>query len=192
VLPDEYQPRRELPLHLRKQALVEPAFSFDIRDAVAEDLPDIREIYNYYVANSVVTFDEDAMTLREWRSKFAYLTKLAMPFIVAVSPSGQILGYALVSPWKQKRAYRFTVENSIYLRAASTGKGLGRALMAELIARSQAAGLKEIIAVIADGGAEASMKLHNDFGFKEIGRMGRVGFKFDRWLGTVLLQKQLK
>ena len=192
MLPDEYEPRRELPLHLRKLAEPEPAFTFEIRDAIAEDMPDIREIYNYYVANSVVTFDEDAMTLREWRSKFAYLTKLEMPFIVAVSPSGQILGYALVSPWKQKRAYRFTVENSIYLRAASTGKGLGRTLMAALIERAQAAGLKEIIAVIADGGAEASLKLHEYFGFKEIGRMGRVGFKFDRWLGTVLLQKTLK
>jgi L-amino acid N-acyltransferase YncA len=192
VLPDEYQPRRELPIHLRKPVEDEPAFRFNIRETVAEDLPDIREIYNYYVANSVVTFDEDAMTLREWRSKFAYLAKLQMPFIVAVSPSGQILGYALVSPWKQKRAYRYTVENSIYLRAASTGKGLGRALMAALIERSQGAGLKEIIAVIADGGAEASLRLHEDFGFKEIGRMGRVGFKFDRWLGTVLLQKTLK
>jgi L-amino acid N-acyltransferase YncA len=192
VLPDEYQPRRELPVHLRTPVEPEPAFAFEIRQTAAEDLADIREIYNYYVANSVVTFDEDAMTLREWRSKFAYLSKLNMPFIVAVSPSGQILGYALVSPWKQKRAYRYTVENSIYLRAASTGKGLGRALMAALIEESQAAGLKEIIAVIADGGAEASLKLHEDFGFKEIGRMGRVGFKFDRWLGTVLLQKTLK
>jgi len=192
VLPDEYQPRRELPIHLRKPVEDELAFTFNIRETVAEDLPDIREIYNYYVANSVVTFDEDAMTLREWRSKFTYLTKLKMPFIVAVSPSGQVLGYALVSPWKQKRAYRYTVENSIYLRAASTGKGLGRALMVALIERSRDVGLKEIIAVIADGGAEASLKLHEDFGFKEIGRMGRVGFKFDRWLGTVLLQKQLK
>lgn len=192
MLPDEYQPRRELPIHLRKPVEDELAFTFNIRETVAEDLPDIREIYNYYVANSVVTFDEDAMTLREWRSKFTYLTKLKMPFIVAVSPSGQVLGYALVSPWKQKRAYRYTVENSIYLRAASTGKGLGRALMVALIERSRDVGLKEIIAVIADGGAEASLKLHEDFGFKEIGRMGRVGFKFDRWLGTVLLQKQLK
>lgn len=192
MLPDEYQPRRELPLHLRKPVEAEPPFTFEIRETIAEDLPDIREIYNYYVANSVVTFDEDAMTLGEWRSKFEYLSKLHMPFIVAVSPSRQILGYALVSPWKQKRAYRFTVENSIYLRAASTGKGLGRSLMTALIERSQTAGLKEIIAVIADGGAEASLKLHEDFGFKEIGRMGRVGFKFDRWLGTVLLQKTLK
>jgi phosphinothricin acetyltransferase len=115
-----------------------------------------------------------------------------MPFIVAESPSGQVLGYALVSPWKQKRAYRYTVENSIYLGAASTGKGLGPVLMQELIDRSKAAGLKEMIAVIADKGAEASIKMHENFGFTEIGRMGRVGYKFERWLGTVLMQRSLK
>jgi phosphinothricin acetyltransferase len=192
VLEEEYQPRRELPRHLRRPPESEAPFEYSIRDAVAADLPYVREIYNHYVANSTVTFDEDAMTLREWKSKFAYLTKLGMPFIVAASPNGQILGYALVSPWKQKKAYRFTVENSIYLGAASTGKGLGPVLMGELIARSKAAGLKEMIAVIADKGAEASIKMHEDFGFTEIGRMGRVGFKFDRWLGTILLQKSLK
>jgi phosphinothricin acetyltransferase len=192
VLEEEYQPRRELPRHLRKPPETEAAFEYSIRDAVSADLPYVREIYNHYVANSTVTFDEDAMTLREWKSKFAYLNKLGMPFIVAASPNGQILGYALVSPWKQKKAYRFTVENSIYLGAASTGKGLGPVLMGELIEKSKAAGLKEMIAVIADKGAEASIKMHEDFGFTEIGRMGRVGFKFDRWLGTILLQKSLK
>jgi phosphinothricin acetyltransferase len=192
VLEEEYETRRELPRHLRKPAPEETPFEFSIRDAVAADLPWVREIYNHYVANSTVTFDEDAMTLREWKSKFAYLQKLNMPFIVAVSPSGQILGYALVTPWKQKRAYRFTVENSIYLGAASTGKGLGPVLMQALIDKSKAAGLKEMIAVIADKGAEASIKMHENFGFTEIGRMGRVGYKFDRWLGTVLMQKSLK
>jgi L-amino acid N-acyltransferase YncA len=192
VLPEEYLKPRQLPPHLVKRPEPEAPFSFTIRPAVAEDLPDVREIYNYYVANSVVTFDERPMTLRSWRAKFAYLEKLQMPFLVAVSPTGQVLGYALVTPWKQKRAYRFTVENSIYLRAASTGKGLGRALLGELITQSTQAGLREIIAVLADGGAEASLKLHEEFGFKEIGRMGRVGFKFDRWLGTIMLQKALK
>ncbi len=192
VLEEEYETRRELPRHLRKAAPEETPFDFSIRDAVAADLPWVREIYNHYVANSTVTFDEDAMTLRAWKSKFAYLQKLNMPFIVAVSPRGQILGYALVTPWKQKRAYRFTVENSIYLGAASTGKGLGPVLMQALIDKSKAAGLKEMIAVIADKGAEASIKMHENFGFTEIGRMGRVGYKFDRWLGTVLMQKSLK
>jgi L-amino acid N-acyltransferase YncA len=192
LLEEEYQPRRRLPRHLRPVPAPEPAFEYSMRDATVEDLPYVQEIYNYYVANSTVTFDEDAMTLAEWRDKFAYLARLNMPFIVAESPRGQVLGYALVAPWKQKKAYRFTVENSIYLGAASTGKGLGRALLAELIERSKAAGLKEIIAVIADQGADASIKLHADFGFVEIGRMGKVGFKFERWLGTVLMQKSLK
>ncbi len=171
---------------------LETPFEFTIRECRLADLPDIREIYNHYVANSTVTFDETPQTLQELQKKFALLTKLTMPFIVAESPSQQILGYAYVYPWKEKAAYRFTVENSIYLRAASTGKGLGRALMAELISRSKAAGLKEIIAVIADRGADASIKMHRDFGFTEIGRMGKVGYKFERWLGTVLLQKSLK
>jgi L-amino acid N-acyltransferase YncA len=192
MLEEEYQERRVLPRHLRKPAEPETPFDFTIRDAVLADMPAVREIYNYYVANSTVTFDEDTMTLKEWKAKFAYLDKLRMPFLVAQSPSGQLLGYALVSPWKQKRAYRYTVENSIYLGPAAAGKGLGRALLAELIGRSKAAGLKEIIAVIADQGADASIALHEKFGFQEIGRMGRVGFKFDRWLGTVLLQKSLK
>jgi phosphinothricin acetyltransferase len=192
VLEEEYEPRRRLPRHLRPAAAAEAPFEYTMREVRATDLPHIREIYNYYVANSTVTFDEDAMTLAEWRDKFYYLNKQGMPFIVAVSPAEQILGYALVSPWKQKKAYRFTVENSIYLGAASTGKGLGRELLGELITRSKSAGLKEIIAVIADQGADASIKLHRDFGFEEIGRMGRVGFKFERWLGTILLQKSLK
>ena len=192
MLEEEYEPRRRLPRHLRPAGAVETPFDYTMREVRATDLPHIREIYNYYVANSTVTFDEDAMTLTEWRDKFYYLNKQGMPFIVAVSPAGQILGYALVAPWKQKKAYRFTVENSIYLGAASTGKGLGRELLGELIKRSKAAGLKEIIAVIADQGADASIKLHRDFGFEEIGRMGKVGFKFERWLGTILLQKSLK
>lgn len=192
MLEEEYLQPRKLPPHLRKKPAPEPTFDFSIRDAEPGDLPYIREIYNYYVTNSSVTFDEDRMSLAKWKSKFAHLQKQGMPFIVAVSPSGQVLGYALVQPWKEKRAYRFTVENSIYLGAAATGKGLGRALLGELIARSKAAGLREMLAVISDKGAEASLALHEGFGFKEIGRMGRVGFKFDRWLGTVLLQLSLK
>jgi len=167
-------------------------FAYEIRDATLADMPHVRAIYNHYVANSTVTFDEDALTLREMREKFESARKMGMPFLVAVSPGADVLGYAYVAPWKPKRAYRFTVESSIYLGPAATGKGLGNALMAELIARSKAAGLKEIVAVIADKGADASIRLHEKFGFKEIGRMGRVGYKFDRWLGTVLLQKSLK
>jgi L-amino acid N-acyltransferase YncA len=196
MLEEEYQPRRRLPRSLRPPTSEKPPlevpFEYSLRDAVETDLPYIREIYNHYVANTVVTFDEDAMTLKEWRQKFAWTRKFDYPFLVAVSPAGTLLGFAYVSAWKQKAAYRRTVENSIYLGPAATGKGLGKALLAELLDRSKKAGIKEVLAVIADQGADASIRLHEAFGFKEVGRLGRVGFKFGHWLGTVLLQKSLK
>ena len=192
MLEEEYQATHRPRGAQRNLPPLQEPFVFEIRPATPADLPDVREIYNHYVANSTVTFDETPMTLKELRTKYAQLGKLGLPFIVAVSPSGHVLGYAYVFPWKSKAAYRFTVENSIYLGPAATGKGLGKALMGELIDRSKAAGLKEIVAVIADKGADASIRLHENFGFKQIGHMGRVGFKFNRWLGTVLMQKSLK
>jgi L-amino acid N-acyltransferase YncA len=192
VLEEEYEPRRKLPDHLKPLPEPELPFDFSIREATMADLPHIREIYNHYVLNSTVTFDDEPLSLKTLRSKFEHGAKLGMPYIVAQSPHGQILGFAYVYPWKEKAAYRYTVENSIYLGPASTQKGLGKALMAELIDRSKAAGIKEMIAVIADKGAEASIQMHKNFGFTDIGHMGKVGFKFDRWLGTVLMQKSLK
>jgi L-amino acid N-acyltransferase YncA len=192
MLEEEYAPRRRLPAHLRKPPEPEAPFTFSIRDATEADLPYVREIYNYYVRNSTVTFDEKPVALRTLRSKFAHAHKLGFPYLVAVSPTGTILGYATVYPWREKAAYRYTGELSIYLGAASTGKGLGTALLTELISRSRDAGIRELIAVIADRGADASIAMHRALGFEEIGRMGGVGFKFDRWLGTVLMQKSLR
>jgi L-amino acid N-acyltransferase YncA len=192
VLEEEYNPRRQLPVHLRPAPAEEPDFAFTLRDAEPRDIPDMREIYNHYVANSTVTFDEDALTLAEMRKKYKIVADLKYPWLVAVSPRGVVLGYAFVTPYRAKAAYRFTVENSIYLGPASTGKGLGSALMKELLSRAKKAGVKEVVAVIADRGADASIALHERFGFKEIGHMGKVGFKFGRWLGTVLMQRSLK
>jgi phosphinothricin acetyltransferase len=193
VLEEEYEPRRlNKPYHLRRIDPPEPGFAYEIREATAKDLPAVRQIYNHYVTNTMVTLDTETRTLRTWRSKYAYLKRLGLPFLVAVSPSGQVLGYALAEPWIQKRSYRFTAEESIYLRPASTGKGLGRALLTALMQAGRQAGLKQLIAVIADSGAEASLGLHAALGFKETGRMGRVAFKFDRWIGTVTMQSALK
>lgn len=193
MLEEEYdRDRRVLPRHLRAPVEPERAFAFEIRPVEARDVPDIREIYNYYVTNSVVTFDEKKWSLKQWREKIAHLEKAGMPFLVAESPTGQILGYALVQPMSSKSAYRFSVENSIYLGQAATGKGLGRALLVALIAACEQAGIRQMVAVISDKGAEASVALHEKLGFVEVGRMGRVGYKFGRWLGTIYLQKSLK
>jgi phosphinothricin acetyltransferase len=192
VLEEEYEKRRVLPAHLRKRPEAERPFSYEIRAAQPRDIPDIREIYNYYVTNSVVTFDEKKWTLAQWREKFTHLEKLGMPFLIAESPSGQILGYAYVQPWSGKSAYRYTVEDSIYLGQAAAGKGLGQALLEALVDACREAGIREMIAVISDKGAEASIAVHEKLGFVESGRMGRVGFKFGRWLGVVNMQKSLK
>ncbi|WP_322409540.1 N-acetyltransferase family protein [Microbacterium invictum] len=193
MLEEEYETaRRRVPRHLRRRPEPERPFSFEIRPVADADIPDIREIYNYYVTNSVVTFDEKKWSVAQWRDKVAHLHKLGLPFLVAQSPSGQILGYAYVQPMSSKSAYRYSVENSIYLGQAATGKGLGRALLEALIAACEQAGIREMVAVISDKGAEASIALHEKLGFEEVGRMGRVGFKFGRWLGTVYLQKSLK
>lgn len=192
MLEEEYdRDRRRLPRHLRRSPEPERPFSYEIRPVVEDDLPDIREIYNYYVTNSVVTFDEKKWSIGQWREKLAYLRKLDLPFLVAESPTGQILGYALVQPMSSKSAYRFSVENSIYLGQAATGKGLGRALLVALIAASEEKGIRQMVAVISDKGAEGSVALHEKLGFTEVGRMGKVGFKFGRWLGTIYLQKEL-
>jgi len=192
MLEEEYNPRRQLPPRLRPVPPSEPEFSCALRQATDRDVPHMLEIYNHYVLNSTVTFDEDRLTLKEMRTKFRDVERLGFPWLVAVSPTGMILGYAYVTPWKAKAAYRYTVEDSIYLSPAATGKGIGKALMARMLDDARAAGIKEVIAVIADKGADASIAMHEQFGFTKIGEMGKVGFKFGRWLGTVLMQKSLK
>jgi phosphinothricin acetyltransferase len=149
------------------------------------------EIYNYYIQNSVVTFDMDVMKLQDWSEKFNWITELGLPFVVAESSSGQIIGFAYVAPWRQKAAFKRTVEDSIYLRPAAIGKRVGTKLLEELLNQAKAVGVKEVVAVISDKGAESSIALHEHFGFKHQGHLGKVGFKFGRWLGTVLMQKSL-
>jgi L-amino acid N-acyltransferase YncA len=162
-----------------------------IRKATEADLAAMVEIYNYYIQNSVVTFDLDPMSLQDWTDKYKWITDLGLPFIVAESASGQIIGFAYVAPWRQKAAFKRTVEDSIYLRPAAIGKRVGTKLLTVLLEQSKAAGVKEIVAVISDKGAESSIALHERFGFKHQGHLGKVGFKFGRWLGTVLMQKSL-
>jgi len=162
-----------------------------IRSATEADLPAMVEIYNYYIQNSVVTFDLDSMALQDWADKYKWITELGLPFIVAQSSSGQIIGFAYVAPWRQKAAFKRTVEDSIYLRPAAIGKRVGTKLLEVLLEQAKAAGVKEVVAVISDKGAESSIALHERFGFKHQGHLGKVGFKFGRWLGTVLMQKSL-
>lgn len=178
-------------LKAREAEKVASVDEITIRAVALSDMKQIAEIYNYYVTNSVVTFDIDPTTENTWLEKHEYLQSLELPFIVAESATGTLFGFAYVAPWRQKAAYRRTVEDTIYLRPAAIGKRIGTKLLSELIEQSRAAGVREIVAVISDKGADPSIALHEAFGFKRQGHLAKVGFKFNRWLGTVLLQKSL-
>lgn len=191
MLREEYEPGRRKPRNSAPTESAPTEFHYEIIDATEADVPDVLALYRHYVRNSVVTFDEKPPTLASFRSRFRHLQKLGYPFRVARSPQGTLLGYAYVFPFREKSAFRKTVESSIYLGPAATGRGLGTVLLADLIEKSAEAGLKEMIAVIADQGAEASLALHTKFGFVETGRMGKVGFKFERWVGIILMQRSL-
>ena len=139
----------------------------------------------------MVTFDEQPMEASYWLEKIEYLKKQNYPFIVAESLSGEILGFAYLAPWRQKSAFRKTAEDSIYLRPAATGKRLGTKLLSQLLAQAKSSGIKQVVAVISDSGADSSVRLHESFGFTKQGHLAKVGYKFERWLGTILMQKSL-
>jgi phosphinothricin acetyltransferase len=162
-----------------------------IRPATVEDCDAIREIYNLYVSESLISFEEEPTDIQYWHDKFNLLDELGLPFIVAVSDSLELLGFAYLAPWRQKSAYRSTAENSIYLKQSAIGYGLGPKLLSELLRLGKLAGIKEVVAVISDSGAETSIEMHKKFGFKKMGHLPRVGFKLNNWLGVNLMQKSL-
>jgi phosphinothricin acetyltransferase len=161
-----------------------------IRSAGDADLVAVAEIFAHYVTHSVATFEETPPTVGDWQHKLADLHERALPFLVAAA-GAQVVGYAYATPWRPKPAYRHTVEDSVYLAPGWTGKGLGRLLLTSLLARCADSGARQVIAVIADSGAEASAALHRGCGFTDAGRLTEVGFKHGRWVDTVLMQREL-
>lgn len=162
-----------------------------MKTASEADLPAIAEIYAHYVEHSVVTFELLAPDQAEWQRRFASITAAGLPFLVACE-SDDVVGYAYCSPWKTRPAYRHTVEDSIYLAPAAAGRGIGGLLLDELLAHSTAAGIREVVAVIADPGPHnTSPFLHRRRGFTDAGHLTRVGFKHGRWLDTLLMQRSL-
>lgn len=160
-----------------------------IRPATPRDIPSIAAIYAHYVANATATFELTPPTEAEMLERFVRLTGSGFPYLVSIL-DGSIAGFAYAAPYRPRPAYRFTVEDTIYLAPEAAGRGIGSQLLGELIAQCQSLGYKQMIAVIG-GGAEASCRLHAKLGFHEAGRLSNVGYKFDRWLDTVLMQRAL-
>ena len=161
-----------------------------IRRTTHADLEAIGTIYAHHVRTGVATFDLTAPDPTEWQRRLHTITADGLPFLTAIRDD-RVAGYAYCAPWKTRPAYRQTVEDSIYLAPDAVGCGVGGLLLDALLADCAGAGVREIIAVIADSDGAASLALHRNRGFVDAGRLTAVGFKHGRWLDTVLLQRSL-
>lgn len=161
-----------------------------IRDAALTDLPVITEIYRESVLNGIGTYELEPPSEAEMTSRFTSITAQNYPYLVAEDDNGKVLGYAYSSPFRSRPAYRYLAEDSIYVAADSRGLGVGRTLLDALLSRTASLGIRQMIAVIG-GGNPASVALHEDAGFKHVGRMPASGFKFGQWVDTVLMQLEL-
>jgi phosphinothricin acetyltransferase len=162
----------------------------EIRPAAEADLPAITEIYDHAVRHGTATFELIAPDLAEMTRRFRALMEGGFPYLVATL-EGQVAGYAYAGPYRPRPAYRFTVENSIYLRPAIHRHGIGLLLMQRLLGECEARGHRQMIAVIGDSANTGSVGLHTRCGFDMIGTHPNVGLKFGRWLDTVMMQRAL-
>lgn len=161
-----------------------------VRPARDSDVPEIAAIYAHYVRTALATFETDPPDAVEIARRRQEVLARGLPYLVA-EMEGCVAGYAYASPYRPRPAYRFTVENSVYVNPAHARKGLGRMLLEELIAGCEAAGCRQMVAVIGGTDNAASIALHEALGFRHVGVLRRVGFKFGRWVDTVLMQRPL-
>ncbi|NLT95364.1 MAG: N-acetyltransferase [Clostridia bacterium] len=160
-----------------------------IRKANLRDLEAITKIYNYAVLNLTATFDEEPKDWEERKEWFSSHQDPRYPLIVA-EEKGDIVGWGSISPFRPRKAYRFSGETSVYVRNDMYGKGIGTLLLQELVRLARESGLHTLLAIIVDDN-EASIKLHSKFGFETVGRFKEVGYKFGKWLNVVIMQKML-
>ncbi len=162
-----------------------------VRPATEADLPAITVIYAHAVLNSTASYEYDPPSLAEMTARFEALKAGQFPYLAAEA-DGAVIGYAYASHFRTRPAYRFTVEDSIYLAPEAQGRGFGKLLLVELIAQCEALGFRQMIAVIGDGAVNlASVGLHAALGFQHSGRIEGSGFKFGRWCDTLLMQRAL-
>ena len=161
-----------------------------IRPSRDEDLPAISAIYGHHVLHATGTFETVPPTEAEMAARRADVLAKGLPYLV-VEDEGQVLGFAYCQWFKPRPAYRFSAEDSIYLHPDARGRGLGRQLLAALIEQAQQVGLRKLIAVIGDSANAASIGVHRSQGFEPAGVIRSCGWKFDRWLDIVLMEKTL-
>lgn len=158
-----------------------------IRDATIDDVPAIARIYGHWVLHGTSSFELEAPDEAEMRRRFETLKAGGFPYLVAEA-GGRVIGYAYAGPYRPRPAYRYTLEDSIYLDPDVRGRGVSRRLLQALIDRCRADGYRNLMAVIGDSGNEASIGVHTALGFRHVGTARNIGFKFDRWLDVVTMQ----
>jgi len=161
-----------------------------LRPATSADVPAITAIYRPAVLHGTASFEQEPPTEAEMLRRFEAITGAGYPYFVAEF-DGRVVGYAYASAYRTRPAYRFTVENSVYITLDAQGKGVGRALLGTLIDACTAKGFRLMVAVIGDSANFASITLHRRAGFTFCGTIHSVGYKFDRWLDSVIMQLPL-
>jgi phosphinothricin acetyltransferase len=161
-----------------------------VRDAEEADMASVQRIYEHYVLTSLATFEETPPTVEEMIARRRAVLDLGLPYLVADADGG-IVGYAYATSFRARPAFRFTVENSVYIKAGRAGGGLGTALLRELIARCERGPWRQMVAVVGDSDNAGSIALHARFGFEATGTLRSVGWKFGRWVDTPILQRAL-
>jgi L-amino acid N-acyltransferase YncA len=161
-----------------------------IRPSRDQDLPAITAIYAHHVLHGTGTFETEPPSEAEMTGRRADVLAKGLPYLVA-EEGGRVLGYAYCQWFKPRPAYRFSAEDSIYLHPDAQGKGLGKALLAELERQAESAGIRKLIAVIGDSANKGSVGVHRTLGFKPVGVIQSCGWKFGKWLDIVLMEKQI-
>lgn len=161
-----------------------------VRDAVADDFAAVHAIYSHHVLHGFGTFDETPPSLGDYSAKWRELTTMGLPWLVAVD-AGQVVGFAYASPLRPRTGYRYTLEDSVYIRDDRRGRGVGISLLSPLVARCEALGARQVVAVIGDSKNAGSIALHAKAGFAHAGTVKAVGYKLGRWVDIVFMQRAL-
>lgn len=161
-----------------------------VRDALTEDIPAVAAIYGHHVLHGLASFEETPPDVAEIERRWQVALDSDMPYVVAELDDA-VIGFAYCSTYRPRPAYRYTVEDSVYVASGMAGRGAGRAMLATLIERCTLAGFKQMVAVIGDSGNDASISLHVRLGFHQVGVLQDIGFKHNRWVDTVLMQRSL-
>ncbi len=163
----------------------------EVRVATMADLPAITAIYGYHVEHGLASFEETVPDLEEMTRRFKSVRAAGYPWLVAVSGTDDVVGYSYAASYRSRPAYRFSVENTVYVSPDALGGGLGRLLLGTLIEECEVRGYRQMIAVIGDRENHASIGLHKAMGFEHAGTLSSVGFKHGRWVDSVLMQRAL-